>query len=759
LLDIALQAVDLGLSVLPPRQDGSKAPIADVEVVDDQGEVHYTWAPYQTTPAAREHVLGWYRGGNRTGLGLVCGVKNLEGFEFDCQKTYQEFKRAAGELGLAELVAWVESGYSEKTPGGGTHWLIYCAPVRGSTKLACKPKAGGKPGEIDTLIETRGRGAYLIISPTNGKVHPSGLPYVLLDGGLDTIRTITSQERDILDELARSFDEMPEQPAQRKRPSLTLTTPPSLGGRPGDDFEERTGWEEILEPHGWTKVFTRGKVTFWRRPGKEEKHSATTGYCRGLKVFSTSTPFPTEGTTTKFGVYAILNHQGDFKAAAEALRRAGYGTSSSSAKGQPFEPDDDQEEYEVIDRWPTIKDEAFHGIAGELVALIDPHTEADRAAILIQLLVTFSNMLGRLAYFRVSASRHYLNLFAALVGATASGRKGTAWDIVAWLLERLDATWASERVQSGLISGEGLIHAVRDAGPAPKAKGSGLQLQSGVDDKRLMIIETEMGRVLKSMNREGNVLSEVIRQAWDSGRLRTMPKASADKATGAFISIVAHVTMADVVKHLTKTDSSNGFGNRFLWLAVRRSKLLPDGGDLESIDWLPIVHRLQQIVSRARRRGEHKYKRDAAANKLWRTVYERLSSQLPGLLGFMLSRAEAQVMRLACVFAVLDQADLVQVEHLQAALALWDYCVLSARLVFGEPLGDPDADRLLDAIKTAPDGLTRKQISDDVFCRNKQSKDIATLLSDLLLLGIIHRVMLPSTGGRRAELWRLGMGT
>jgi putative DNA primase/helicase len=326
LLEIALQAVDLGLSVVPPRQDGSKAPCADVQVTNGDGQTTYTWAPYQTTPATREHVLDWYRSGSRTGIGLACGVNSLECFEFDDEATYREFVRAAAELGLDELVTRIESGYCERTPSGGTHWLFYCDAVRGNTKLACRPKPGGKPGDVDTLIETRGQGGFIIIAPSNGRVHPTGGAYVLLSGGLDTISTIASHERDLLDELARSFDEMPEQPAQNNGQSSKPKDSGTEGKRPGDDFNERATWEEILAPHGWTKVFTRGEVTYWRRPRKKESWSATTGHCKGLKVFSTSTPFSTQGTYTKFAAYSTLSHQGDFDKAVKALAQAEYGT-------------------------------------------------------------------------------------------------------------------------------------------------------------------------------------------------------------------------------------------------------------------------------------------------------------------------------------------------------------------------------------------------------------------------------------------------
>lgn len=445
------------------------------------------------------------------------------------------------------------------------------------------------------------------------------------------------------------------------------------------------------------------------------------------------------------------------------------------ARAKEQDPGDEPEEgeggndEEVIDRWPRIDPAAFYGVAGDIVTAIDPHTEADPIAMLAQILLAFANMVGRGPHFAVGATRHYLNIFVALVGATAVGRKGSSWDAARWALEAFDPAWVEQRIQGGLVSGEGLIHHVRDAvmkREPVKEKGrvigyQDVETDAGVSDKRLLVLETEMGRLLKAMNRESNTTSDVVRQAWDNGNLRTMAKNCGSMATGAHVSIVGHVTRADVTKHLMQEDSCNGFANRFLWVAVRRSKQLPDGGDLNDPDfldrWEPIRIQLEQAVAFARECG--RMQRDSEASKLWHEVYGDLTDGKPGMLGAVLGRAEAQVMRLACVYALLDQSHLVRARHLTAALALWKYCEESARFVFGESLGDPAADKLLAALKAAPDGLSRTQISVDVFGRNKKGADLAKLLSDLLTQGLIHnRGPSKPKAGRPAERWFAGKG-
>ncbi len=100
-------------------------------------------------------------------------------------------------------------------------------------------------------------------------------------------------------------------------------------------------------------------------------------------------------------------------------------------------------------------------------------------------------------------------------------------------------------------------------------------------DNRLLIVEGEFSSTLKVLNREGNTLSPVVRNAWDSGDLNTLVKNNPAKATGAHISIIGHITKQELLKHLDETEAANGFGNRFLWVYVDRSKILPEGGRLQ----------------------------------------------------------------------------------------------------------------------------------------------------------------------------------
>jgi hypothetical protein len=231
----------------------------------------------------------------------------------------------------------------------------------------------------------------------------------------------------------------------------------------------------------------------------------------------------------------------------------------------------------------------------------------------------------------------------------------------------------------------------------------------GESDKRLLIIEPEFASTLAVMSREGNTLSAALRQAWDEGNLSPLTRNNPIKATNAHISIIGHITRQELLARLDNTERANGFANRFLWALVRRSKELPEGAAIPDEVLHSLIERLSTVITFARTTFE--LKRDEEARALWRAVYHDLSEGKPGLLGAVLSRAEAQVLRLNIIYALLDRSSVVRVVHLQAALAVWEYCKHSALLIFGQKLGDPTADCILEALQNAGSvGMTENDI-------------------------------------------------
>jgi len=408
------------------------------------------------------------------------------------------------------------------------------------------------------------------------------------------------------------------------------------------------------------------------------------------------------------------------------------------------------------DQWPVIDDAAFHGLAGEVVRTIEPHSEADPVALLLQLLALAGNEIGRAPYFQVESDQHHTNLFAVLVGDSSKARKGTSMGRIRAVVKVADETWNGDRVKGGLSSGEGLISEVRD--PVQKFNPKKKVLETvdlGASDKRLMVVEPELAGALAAMERHGNTLSPLLRRAWDGGKLETLTKTPLC-ATDAHISIIGHITQDELRARITRTDMANGFANRFLFALIRRSKELPFGGELTDSEILHLGERLRDVVKTAKTLG--RMTMTAAARARWAAVYCALSAAQPGLLGAITARAEAQTVRLAMLYALLDGKGEIDDVHLRAALALWEYSDASAAHIFGHALGDPVADDILRALhQAAAHGMTRTAIR-DLFGRNRSGERIGAALALLMTKGRARVEVLRETGGRPVEIWFASTG-
>ena len=252
------------------------------------------------------------------------------------------------------------------------------------------------------------------------------------------------------------------------------------------------------------------------------------------------------------------------------------------------QPDVDLDGYLTRERPAPLSRAVYVGVFGELLDAIAPHTEADPAAILAQLLVMVGNAIGRGAWFQVGPTRHYLNLFVVLVGDSAIGRKGVSEAYASALFDPVDADWSKNRRKTGLSSGEGLIFHVRDRASVRRQEKSKQGVPTGDEfieiidygeaDKRLLVTEPEFASVLMMIERKGNALSPVLRKCWDSGRLETLTKVNALTCAQPHVSFIGHITRSELRSDLMPKETANGFGNRFLWVFARRQRSLPDGG-------------------------------------------------------------------------------------------------------------------------------------------------------------------------------------
>ena len=327
ILTTALRFAAQGIVVVPVATDGSKRPGVG------------SWKQYQERQPTQDELLNWFNNDQVQGLGVITGPisNNLLMIEWEGRAIEQKLHLAAKEAmkasGLEYLWETLTNGYSEMTPSGGIHFLVKIdgSPIEGNTKLASK---AGEDGGC--LIETRGAGGFSICAPSGGSAHPNGKSWTMIAGSIENIPTITEKELWELFTILKTFDEMPKSEITKQE----LTKREFNPALPGDDYNQRMTWEEILEPLGWKKVYTQAQVTYWRRPHKSEGISASTNYgdYDTFFVFSTSTTFQSEKGYSKFATYAHLNHHDDFKAAAQALRFLGFGVGRDEIANYEYNP-------------------------------------------------------------------------------------------------------------------------------------------------------------------------------------------------------------------------------------------------------------------------------------------------------------------------------------------------------------------------------------------------------------------------------------
>jgi putative DNA primase/helicase len=299
------------------------------------------WKPYQTRIPELDEVSEWWGNGRQYGIALICGAVSggLEMTELEARAldsdALTKIANAADLLGCGDVWDRLSTGYTQASPSGGLHlaYRIVDHEVPGNEKIALDP-------EGLVRAETRGEGGYFIGAGSPGSCHPSGEPWLLSSGEYGVVPHVTWDERNLfhaalklaLDTAPPSTDIVPVVAPVVARPFSPETLAPGATSiSPGDDWSSQTDWAAILEPHGWKQArMRRGEERFWVRPGKDERDgfSASTDYDgkQGFYVWSTSAGLETETPLSKLFVYAHYSFRGDMKAAAQDLKRRGFGS-------------------------------------------------------------------------------------------------------------------------------------------------------------------------------------------------------------------------------------------------------------------------------------------------------------------------------------------------------------------------------------------------------------------------------------------------
>jgi len=470
-----------------------------------------------------------------------------------------------------------------------------------------------------------------------------------------------------------------------------------------------------------------------------------------------TTPIPTSPAAKSDPVYDL---QGQYNEellqyqkyeCADSLRRE---TLQACDKQVDVYPETSHDHWEPeIREWPSVAPLAFHGLAGEFVELASANSEADRVAILITFLVRFGVEVGNAPTLYVGDTKHKARLAAVIVGASSKARKGTSGKPVERLFESIEGK--ARQSPGPFSSGEGIIYAVRDDVKRWSEKDqTEIVVDPGVADKRLFILDEEFAGVMANTKREGNTLSMVIRNAWDNGNLDPLTKTNKTTATNAHVGWVSHVTSNELHAKLAESEALNGFANRILWVSARRSQIVPLPEPMNEIQLEDIRKRLVEKITLFRDSDFIKIEMGNEAREAWsKLYYAELTKDNPGLVGCVINRAEAQVIRLAMIYCLLDGMATIGIEHLEAALALWRYCEQSAQFIFHGRQADGNAEKILVALQQGPMTVTDFF---RLFENNISKKRLEDCLSQLKANRQIEDEKVPVSGkGRNPIRWQI----
>jgi len=375
---------------------------------------------------------------------------------------------------------------------------------------------------------------------------------------------------------------------------------------------------------------------------------------------------------------------------------------------------DDDEDAVLGEAWemrakPTLSDAAFAGPIGEVVSICAPQCEGSPISILLPALTMFGCLVGRRAVQDIGGTLHFLNVFGLLVGDSGEGRKGTGNGVASRVMGMVDPQFIHENVKGGLSTGEGLIGHIAD-----QKNEDGEVVPR---DTRLLISEEEAGAVFTRMKREGNSLSPVLRQAWDSKTLSTLTRKDDGGliAREPLISAIMMITPDELRHGLADVELVNGFMNRFLLAYTERVSLLPFGSPVDPQLLRGPVSYLQDSLEKLPAVGALELGWTTEARELYGAdIYPSLRP-LPGRLAAMTARGAPIIRRLAGVYCVSRGDTLLSVDDLNAAKAIWDYSMETVRFVYGGTAFSPLAEKMIAAIEEAAEsGLALTELRDRV---------------------------------------------
>jgi phage/plasmid primase-like uncharacterized protein len=337
----------------------------------------------------------------------------------------------------------------------------------------------------------------------------------------------------------------------------------------------------------------------------------------------------------------------------------------------------------------------LYGLVGDIAQAGSNNTEANGYAVAASALAYLGAALGRGPYFPIGDDRNHARLFLVHVGRSSRGRKGTAKKLIYRIhnaLQAINGLLVPQVHSGGLSTREGLALMIHDG------YRDGKNEVPAIEDKRLLVVESEFSNVLHQSKRDGNTLSGALRDAWDGTSIKPAVKTCPVWASDPHISIIGDITPSELRELMHKRELTNGFANRFIFFWAEGDKVVPFPQPTPMCVVEALADRVAQVLRFAG--ADRPVDTDVMCMEFSPeavSLYERLyrgelrdRSAGEHITGLLVRRAPV-LLRLAMLFALTDQTRVITVEHINAAMAWVRYWVDSVKFIFQSAVDEAGA--------------------------------------------------------------------
>lgn len=337
----------------------------------------------------------------------------------------------------------------------------------------------------------------------------------------------------------------------------------------------------------------------------------------------------------------------------------------------------------------------LYGLVGDVAQAGSNNTEANPFAIAAAMLAYLGAAVGRGPFMPIGDDWNHARLFMVHVGRSSRGRKGTAKKLIYRInsaVKTLDEYLVPQVHRGGLSTREGLALMIHDG------YKDGKNEVPAIEDKRLLVVESEFANILHQSKRDGNTLSAALRDAWDGTSIRPAVKTCRVWASDPHIGIIGDVTPSELRELMHARELTNGFANRFIFFWAEGDKVLPfpqyTPKDVVAAlaDRVALVLRFagaDRHVDKDVMRMEFSPEAASLYARLYRGELRDRSAgeHITGLL----DRRAPVLLRLAMLFALTDQTNIIAVNHINAAMAWVRYWVDSVKFIFQSAVDEAGA--------------------------------------------------------------------